>query len=555
MPSKTIRSFIQDINNNDSDGGGLWLPNIQRYFVWDEDQMVKLFDSVMRQYPLPSLLIWKTKESLRNRAFIQQYIEPVDVIPLYRPNTSKTKRLVLDGQQRLQTLFIGLKGSIEGKILHFDVLSGLSPDNNGINYKFKFILPEKATWPNIPFQDLIYTKRLPSDIATDLLNKYDIEDLSKQDVKTLTRNIDRARFEFLTNEALIYQEIDSTDEEGSSHSLDDVVEIFIRANDGGTKLSKSDLMFSLMTANWSTADTEMQEFLSEINGVQFDFDRDFVLKASMVMLDQGARYDVKKLRTQEIRDRITQEWTKLTSSISFVRDFLEQKTFIQSDKALPSYLAIIPLIYFYHKFPDKWQLTKGKEAYLLRVLLTSAFSGRPDNLIDKIVNTIKKTEEFNLDQVFSDIREDQRSLELSENHLFEMGYGSRTVHLLFNLWYSRVDYNPAFDGHLPQIDHIFPRSILKRVKVTDEGITKQKYTVNTINQLANCMLLPRDENGAAGKSDIPPNEWFEDKSTEYLELHCIPKNKDLWEIDQFENFIDERKNLIREKFSYLLFKN
>jgi hypothetical protein len=555
MPSKTIRSFIQDINNNDSDGGGLWLPNIQRYFVWDEDQMVKLFDSVMRQYPLPSLLIWKTKESLRNRAFIQQYIEPVDVIPLYRPNTSKTKRLVLDGQQRLQTLFIGLKGSIEGKILHFDVLSGLSPDNNGINYKFKFILPEKATWPNIPFQDLIYTKRLPSDIATDLLNKYDVEDLSKQDVKTLTRNIDRARFEFLTNEALIYQEIDSTDEEGSSHSLDDVVEIFIRANDGGTKLSKSDLMFSLMTANWSTADTEMQEFLSEINGVQFDFDRDFVLKASMVMLDQGARYDVKKLRTQEIRDRITQEWTKLTSSISFVRDFLEQKTFIQSDKALPSYLAIIPLIYFYHKFPDKWQLTKGKEAYLLRVLLTSAFSGRPDNLIDKIVNTIKKTEEFNLDQVFSDIREDQRSLELSENHLFEMGYGSRTVHLLFNLWYSRVDYNPAFDGHLPQIDHIFPRSILKRVKVTDEGITKQKYTVNTINQLANCMLLPRDENGAAGKSDIPPNKWFEDKSTEYLELHCIPKNKDLWEIDQFENFIDERKNLIREKFSYLLFKN
>ena len=108
MPSKTIKEFIADINNTDTDGGGLWLPNIQRYFVWDEDQMVKLFDSIMRQYPLPSLLIWKTKEPLRNRAFIQQYVEPVDVIPLYRPNTTKTKRMVLDGQQRLQTLFIGL---------------------------------------------------------------------------------------------------------------------------------------------------------------------------------------------------------------------------------------------------------------------------------------------------------------------------------------------------------------------------------------------------------------------------------------------------------------
>ena len=65
MPSKTIKSFINEINNTDSDGGGLWLPNIQRYFVWDEDQMVKLFDSIMRQYPLPSFLIWKTKEPLR----------------------------------------------------------------------------------------------------------------------------------------------------------------------------------------------------------------------------------------------------------------------------------------------------------------------------------------------------------------------------------------------------------------------------------------------------------------------------------------------------------
>ena len=555
MPSKNIKSFITDINNTDSDGGGLWLPNIQRFFVWDEDQMVKLFDSIMRQYPLPSLLIWKTKEQLRNRAFIQQYVEPIDVIPLYRPNTSKTKRLVLDGQQRLQTLFIGLRGSIEGKVLHFDVLSGLSPDNNGINYKFKFILPEKASWPNVPFQDLIYTKRLPSVIVSDLLKKYDVTDLPVEDIQTLTSNIDRARIEFIQNDALIYQEIDSTDEDESNHSLDDVVEIFIRANDGGTKLSKSDLMFSLMTANWSTADTEMQEFLSELNGMQFDFDRDFVLKASMVMLDQGARYDVKKLRTQEIRDRITEEWSALTNSISFVRDFLEQKTFIQSDKALPSYLAIIPLIYFYHKFPSKWQHTKDKESYLLRVLLTSAFSGRPDNLIDKIVNTIKKTEEFNVDLIFSDIREDQRSLELSENHLFEMGYGSRTIHLLFNLWYSRVDYNPAFDGHLPQVDHIFPRSILKKIKISEDGVTRQQYSINTINQLANCMLLTRDENGASGKSDTPPNKWFEDKSLEYLDLHCIPKDKELWEIDQFEQFIEKRKILIRKKFGYLLSNN
>jgi hypothetical protein len=553
MPSKTIKSFINEINNTDTDGGGLWLPNIQRYFVWDEDQMVKLFDSIMRQYPLPSLLIWKTKEPLRNRKFIQQYIEPIDVKHLYRPNSNEKKRLVLDGQQRLQTLYIGLTGSIDGKILHFDALSGLVPDNDGINYKFRFILAEKAVWPNIPFRGIIYTRKLPSEITAELVNKYDLS-LSAEESAILTNNIERARVEFTSNQALIYQEIDSTDAEIASHTLDDVVEIFIRANDGGTKLSKSDLMFSLMTSNWPTADEVMQEFLSELNGTEFDFDRDFVLKASMVMLDQGARYDVKKLRSQEIRDRITNEWSELTNSISFIRDFLKQKTFIQSDKALPSYLAIIPLVYFYHKFPKKWQETKGKELYLLRVLLTGAFSGRPDNLIDKLVNTIKKTEDFNVDEIFKDIREDQRSLELSENHLFEMGYGSRTIHLLFNLWYSKVDYNPAYNGHLPQIDHIFPRSALRKIKMIEDGVSKQRYTVDKINQLANCMLLSRDENGAAGKSDTPPNKWFEGKSLEYLELHCIPQDKALWEIEKFDNFIEARKQLILNKFGYLVFK-
>lgn len=553
MPGKTIKSFINEINNTDSDGGGLWLPNIQRYFVWDEDQMVKLFDSIMRQYPLPSFLIWKTKEPLRNRAFIQQYIEPIDVRPLYRTNSNEKKRLVLDGQQRLQTLYIGLTGSIDGKILHFDALSGLVPDNDGINYKFRFILPEKAVWPNISFRGIIYTRKLPSEITAELVNKYDLS-LSKEESDILTNNIERARFEFSSKEALIYQEIDSTDEETTNHTLDDVVEIFIRANDGGTKLSKSDLMFSLMTSNWPTADEVMQEFLSELNGTQFDFDRDFVLKASMVMLDQGARYDVKKLRSQEIRDRITNEWSELTNSISFIRDFLKQKTFIHSDKALPSYLAIIPLVYFYHKFPKKWNETKGKEIYLLRVLLTGAFSGRPDNLIDKLINTINTAENFNVDEILTEIREDQRSLELSENHLFEMGYGSRTIHLLFNLWYSKVDYNPAYNGHLPQIDHIFPRSALRKIKIIEEGVSKQRYTVDKINQLANCMLLPRDENGAAGKSDTLPNKWFEDKSIDYLELHCIPQNKALWEIDEYENFIDARKKLILNKFGYLVFK-
>ncbi len=556
MPSKTIKSFIADINNSDADGGGLWLPNIQRFFVWGEDQMERLYDSIMRQYPLPSLLIWKTKAELRNRRFIDQYNEPVDLKSLYRPVSKKPKRLVLDGQQRLQTLFIGLKGSLQGRTLHFDVLSGLPRHPEDIHFKFSFLAPETAGWPWVLFSDLIYTKKLAGEIAKDLLASRTVT-LSDDDYTRLSRNIERAKREFEITEALIYQEIDSTDED-SNYAVEDVVEIFIRANAGGTKLSKSDLMFSLMTSDWHTADIEMYEFLSEINGEQFNFDRDFVLKAAMVLLDQGARYDVEKLRDNELRKRITKEWDGITQSIRFVRDFLSQKTFLRCDKALPSYLALIPLIYFRHHFPDGWNATKGKVEYLLRVLLTGAFSGRPDALIDKIVNNIKESGAFRTKQIFGVIREDGRSLALSDTQLFDMGYGSRNIHLLFNLWHPRVEYAPAWDGHLPQVDHIFPRSMLKNVKEENPEtgrISLQRYSAKDINQLANCMLLPAKENGAGGKSDTAPDEWFKDKPSDYLDLHCIPSNKRLWKLENYEKFLEARKVLIRDKFAFLLLED
>ncbi len=554
MPSKTIKALVADINNIDADGGGMWLPNIQRFFVWGEDQMERLFDSIMRQYPLPSLLVWKTKSEIRNRKFIDQYNEPVDLKSLYRPVSMKAKRLVLDGQQRMQTLFIGLKGSLEGRTLHFNVLSGVPIHPEDVSFKFSFLNPSDAEWPWMPFSDLIYNKKLAGEVTAHLIEQHGVT-LGKEDLDRVARNVERAKREFEVTEAIIFQEIDSTDED-SNYSFEDIVEIFIRANAGGTKLSKSDLMFSLVTSDWHTADIEMYEFLSEINGEQFNFDRDFVLKTAMVLLDQGARYDVEKLRTKEIRELITQEWDGITESIRFVRDFLSQKTFVRCDKALPSYLALIPLIYFRHHYANSWNAAKGKVDYLLRVLLTGAFSGRPDTLIDKIVKTIKDSKSFQLRQIFGVIREDGRSLEISDSHLFDIGYGSRTIHLLFNLWHPRADYAPVWDGHLPQVDHIFPRSILKREKeINPENgrLSLQRYSAWEINQLANCMLLTSSENGAAGKSDCPPSEWFKNKPEDYLELHCIPRNKTLWEIERYQDFIEARRKLIREKFEGILY--
>ena len=162
---------------------------------------------------------------------------------------------------------------------------------------------------------------------------------------------------------------------------------------------------------------------------------------------------------------------------------------------------------------------------------------------------------FDLEEVFGVIRSQGRSLELTEDRFWEMGYGSKTIHLLFNLWYRNFNFTPAYDSNLPQVDHIFPQSELRRVKIENPKTGKRdlmKYRDPERNHLANCMLLSREENGAGGKGDTFPEDWFLGKDESYLEMHLVPKRPDLWTLDHFEDFIEARKALIRQKFNYLL---
>src|ERR1051326_7539514 len=105
---QTIRKVVGFLNNPDEDGG-FWLPNIQRPFVWSEEQIARLFDSIMREYPISTLLVWKTTELIKHRKFIDNYHRDLRLTDFYVPEDHRSKLLVLDGQQRLQSLFIGLK--------------------------------------------------------------------------------------------------------------------------------------------------------------------------------------------------------------------------------------------------------------------------------------------------------------------------------------------------------------------------------------------------------------------------------------------------------------
>lgn len=548
--------MVTHLNNPDADGGGIWLPNIQRPFVWSESQIERVFDSIMREYPIGTLLIWRTKNNIRRRKFIDHYRREIK-LSTYNVNVedSKRKMLVLDGQQRLQSLFIGLLGSYEKKELYFDILSGepVSPDD--IRYKFKFLDNTNVPPRFIKFKKIVFNDKQYNQIAEDIIKSI-TNPLSDNEKQMIMNNVALIVKVFKGDANIPYQEVDSIDNE-QKYTEEDVVEIFIRANSGGTPLGKSDLMFSLLSTIWEESNEQTEELLEEINKTGFAFSKDFVLKTCLTLLEKGAAYNVEKFRAKGTREKIIDEWDEITSSIKFVKDFVYGTTYIHSDKALPSYLALIPLIYFRYHYKEKWSKAKNLDEYLIRSLMTGAFGGTPDNLIDKCVKEINKDQDFITQNIFRVIQESGKSLDLSADTILENRYGSKNIHLFLNYWYKSFDYHPSFENNLPQVDHIFPQSKLRSIKDLNPRSGRYdllRYKKEDRDQIANLMLLTQEENGAGGKTDILPADWFSNKPESYLDLHAIPKDPELWKLENFERFVEERKNLVLKKFDNLLAK-
>jgi uncharacterized protein with ParB-like and HNH nuclease domain len=256
-PKHSLRKIVTFLNNPDEDGG-FWLPNIQRPFVWSEEQICRLFDSILREYPISTLLIWKTKSTIRRRKFIDNFkLEHLHRLSDFHvPEDDKKKCLVLDGQQRLQSLFIGLKGSYEGRELYLDILSGEVAAPDDVKFRFAFMAKEKVAFPWLKFKELVFSKQDMLTLAQEIVAKASRE-LTEAEKQKVSKHISLVFKSFHSDDGVGYQELDSIENEGL-YTEDDVVEVFIRANSGGTKLGKSDLLFSLLTSAWDNADDEME---------------------------------------------------------------------------------------------------------------------------------------------------------------------------------------------------------------------------------------------------------------------------------------------------------
>lgn len=554
----SIRKMMNYINNTEEQGG-FWLPNIQRHFVWSVDQILKLFDSLMREYPVGTLMIWKTKQKIKCRRFISTYKENINILNTYETPNDNQKLLVLDGQQRLQSLYIALKGSYEGKELYIDVLSKVDK-NDDVKYKFKFLKDNNIEKSFVKIKDIVFSNEKASVISRKVVNDIKqkglvITDEEEDRIKDI---IEQVVYIFSIQDVIVYQILDSIDN-NDIYSENDIVEIFIRANSGGTILEKSDLLFALLTVSMEDIEERLEELLSEINAVGYKFNRDFILKCCLTLIGAGAKYEVDKFRKEENIQKINDNWKEICDAIKDVKDFVYGRTYLRCDKTLGAYNPLIPIIYLRYKYKDKYNdsINNGLSKWLIQTILAGVYSGSADSLIDLTIKDIEEKGTLDFDSLKCIFRNRNKSIDITEDNILSAGYtnenSKRKLYLLFNIWYEQFNFNPSFIESSPNIDHIFPQSLLKSIKIKgDKGRLVQKYKSDSINQLANCMLITLKENQMGGKGNITPSEWFKKKDNKYLDMHLIPRDKELWKIENYEKFIEVRKKMIIDKFLDIL---
>ncbi|MBI4824273.1 MAG: DUF262 domain-containing protein [Nitrospirae bacterium] len=467
-PTARIYDVIRNISNDE-----FLLPSIQRSFVWGEDKICKLFDSLMNDYPIGSCLIW-------SRKFIKDYKSQKSLLPS-EIEVSKSSYLVLDGQQRLQSLYLGFFGSYDGEKLYFNADSNPTEEENDLAYQFQLMLPVKAK------EDLHWM--LPEEIIG-----LDIEDIQEfvdrnfrdntvENRKRITKNLSKFIKVFNIEERIFLQEVKET------LPYNDVLEVFVRVNSGGMVLKKSDLVFSTVKLHMPDMEEKFIELIDKLNGGgEFDFDIDFIIKTSFVLFDKWAKYDVGKLKDNDYINKLKNNFNNLRKTLLSTKEFIKSDAKMLSRRFLKSDLAVIPIINYIFQQPHQ-HLPEGQSKSIRQYLYMSFFmkfySHGSDGKLDALhKKTIKQS--FPIEEI-SKYMADKTGM----NYGFSKAMLS-DVDLILNIIQGGVYEIPKSRGWSLEKDHIFPQSILRQKNIPDE----------LINSVGNLRLINKTRNIL--KSDTPP---------------------------------------------------
>lgn len=558
--SKSIRDAIDELNRT------YYLPAIQREFVWEPARIKSLFDSIMGDYPIGSFLFWRVKEDHKNDwtcyIFINNYDEehPHNEIANLA-GVNKDIYLILDGQQRLTALNVGLRGSYryfyyqwKKQVLHLNLLKPMGKnevDPEELEYQFEFRdnsdtqKPEKELWYRVG-RILDYEDSEEAKSAIDS----EIRHLDPEKQSNAKKLVGRLHSRIHTYKLVNYYE-------EKSQEPDKVVQIFIRANTGGKSLEYSDILLSLATAKWKilNAREEIENFTDNINatGPGYAFGKDFVLKGCLYLTDGlPIKYQVKNFNKPNL-EKIEANWPLITKGLEDSVKLISRYGF--SDKNIASKLALLPIAYYLSRlgrqnYIDSSELLDVQnqniiQKWLISVLLKNAFGSSSDTNLDNLRKELTAINDFTTFQPGQlnaklGITTGFSSDEMTK--ILDYAYGTRYSYLVLSLLYPDRDWK----GNVYHEDHIFPKSEFTPAKLRSRGYDDQtivKY-LSRYNTVLNLELLTPGENHEKNAQDF--NSWISTRDQNFKTRHMIPA-MDSYSYDKFLEFIEKRKVMFEYK--------
>lgn len=512
------------------------LPSIQRPFVWEQDQILKLLDSIMCGYPIGAVMVWKPLEKTRCRPFLEVYTSDQKILSALPAPAERQAYMVLDGQQRLQSLFLSFAGRYNDKRVYLRIDRKADETDDSLHYHFEFLTDEEAAAEPACAHIGELARLGVRDITRFVKQRLESSEAQEQAAEITSTFVDM----FAMRQVMLFQEVDEC------LDYNDVLEVFERVNSGGTPLSKSDLLFSTVKLKIPDMEARFLRIVDELNdGGRHDFNTDFVIKAAFVVFGKRAKYDYAKLADDEFLKKLESGFESLEKAVTSLRVWLDGKALIKSGRFLRSKLALIPLIDYLMMNGKVWGPADGDESrgmrqYLYMAFFTRLYSRAPDNILDQLHDILVEARRTSPGvfpiKAIGDLlarREKKDSYQFRDEYLLDLD-------LVLNIIDSGVLEIPQKRGWSLERDHIFPQHQLRTRQIARD-----------VDDVGNLRLLGKARN--ISKSDTIPDdntEFFGWDDAELMDLYKVAC-KDLTQ-ENFSQFVARRRALVRERVAAFL---
>ena len=541
------------------------MPAFQRQYVWNMEQIEKLWDSILLDYPIATFLFWHLDEAnttndtnfctfLTNATFNSRKQADSKNYDLSTIDFNITDTAILDGQQRLTSLYLCLLGDVSIRQKH-------TRRNNACTTISKLLIElnkNKLTIDEEEYNSKKFDVRFTDKIGKISPTQFEIKKILNpifkdknsraeaieneisnvpKDSQEYARNILNKLCEKIYDEELIrYTKIQGMKQ-------DDALEMFVRFNSGGKPLRKSDITMSILEAYWHNAKAEFGKILT---GAYVDFDNDFIIRTALMLYGDVLKSNINK----KVANDLQNNWEYFKDTLKNLEDVLNNfgidiKRFASSWNVL---LPIIYCIYYNPEYQNEANLS-GIRAYLIRAILFKYYQSSKTIKLQQMKNNINE----NNFEITIDMLEQMNELRVTEGKIEDLLIAEKGSRVVGDILYfvSRNWLNKTFKY---EIDHLHPYSRFDQSKPPTIYIEKWKILRSNRNRLPNLHLLEGRSNGS--KNDMSLQEYYDEMNNEQKQIFykqaLIPENTSLG-FEFFEDFYNKRKEILSKKIKELLY--